>query len=62
MISTPLTVHDYKFLKGDKIYWPTWGAGLAVTMEYCRNRGLGEFGQPSELGAELMKQFEQENR
>lgn len=54
-----LTEYDYGFLKGDKEMWPRWGAGLAVTMEWCKNRGYGTFGDPTELGQKAMKEYEE---
>ncbi len=52
-----LTVHDYEFLRGNKVYWPCWGAALAVTMEWCKNRGYGDFGKPTKRGVEAMEVF-----
>lgn len=54
----PLTEYDYGFLKGDKLMWPQWGAALNVTMEWCYNKGYGDFGQPTEQGLKAMKEYE----
>ena len=53
-----LTEHDYKFLQGDDVYWPGWGAALGVCQEWCRNSGYGEFGKPTDLGKEAMLDYE----
>ena len=54
-----LTEYDYGFLKGDKVMWPSWGAAFGITMEYCKNRGYGNFGEPTELGLKRMKEYEE---
>lgn len=56
--SGPLTEHDYKYLQGDKVFWPSWGAALGVVMEWCRNQGYGEFGTPTERGKKAMEEYE----
>lgn len=53
----PLNVHDYEFLKGNEVYWPSWGAGFATVQEWCRNKGYGDFGKPTKRGIEAMETF-----
>ncbi len=57
----PLTVHDYEFLKGNEVFWPSWGAALGLTMEWCRNMGYGAFGKPTETGKKAMEYYETEH-
>lgn len=56
--SNYLTEYDYKFLKGDKIFWPGWGAAFGVVADYCRNKGYGDFGEPTERGKREMDKYE----
>lgn len=53
-----LTEYDYEFLKGNEVFWPTWGAALGVTLEFCRNSGYGNFGKPTEKGRKAMEEYE----
>ena len=52
--------YEYAFLKGDEEVFPQWGAALSVVYEFCRNQGLGGFGDPTERGRQMMEQYEQE--
>lgn len=54
-----LTEYDYGYLKGDLEMWPQWGAGFGVCMEWCKNRGYGNFGEPTERGLKAMEKYEQ---
>lgn len=58
---TSLTIHDYKYLKGDTDYWPCWGAALGIVYEYCKNNGYGNFGNPTERGKKAMEEYERKN-
>lgn len=53
------TAYDYGFLKGDTEMWPRWGAAMSVVMEYCKNLGLGNFGEPTELGVKVMREYDE---
>lgn len=53
-----LTEFDYEFLAGNKVFWPTWGAALASVFEWCRSKGYGNFGAPTERGRAAMSSFE----
>jgi len=53
--------YEYGYLDGDIEMWPQWGAAFAVTMEYCKNKGLGGFGCPTKLGKKVMKEYEKTN-
>lgn len=53
-----LTEYDYTFLKGDEKAWPHWGAAMSVVMSYCRGKGFGGFGDPTEQGKIAMKEYE----
>lgn len=55
----PLTEYDYEYLRGNTAFWPSWGAALAVTMEWCSNHRYGSFGEPTERGKAAMRHFEQ---
>lgn len=57
----PLTEYDYRFLLGDEVFWPSWGAALGTVMEWCKNQGYGSFGDPTEYGREAMKAYELNN-
>lgn len=54
----PLTLYDYEFLKGNTVFWKVPGAALNVVYEWCKNRGYGAFGAPSDTGRARMKEFE----
>ena len=56
-----LTKYDYGFLKGDEVMYPRWGAALAVVMEWCKNKGYGKFGEPTEAGLKAMEQYEKDH-
>lgn len=55
-----LTPYDYEYLSGAWI-GPT-GAAYNVVMEDCRNAGLGSYGQPTERGKRLMKEFNERSQ
>lgn len=56
-IKESLTSFDYLYLKG------TWegpgGAAYNHVSEWCRNRGYGLYGAPTERGKEAMREYEQ---
>ena len=54
-----LTEHDYKFLQGDDKFWTHGGAALNLCYEWCRNRGYGGYGTPTEAGRKAMKKYEE---
>lgn len=53
-----LTEHDYEFLAGNEVFWPRWGAALSVVSEWCRGKGYGDFGKPTERGRVAMAAYE----
>lgn len=59
-MSTPdhITGLEYSYLQGCKKAWPSWGAAFAAVMEYCNDKGLGEFGAPTKLGEQAMHDYE----
>lgn len=56
-----LTIHDYEFLKGNTVYWPHWGAAFGIVSKWCKNKGFGEFGEPTEQGKKAMEYYERTN-
>lgn len=56
-----LTEYDYRYLLGDAVFWPAWGAALGVVHDWCRNNGYGDFGEPSEKGKAAMEDYERKN-
>lgn len=59
--SSPLTLHDYEYLKGNRVYWATPGAALNNVYEFCKNRGYGSFGAPTSHGKGAMTEYERRN-
>lgn len=58
---TRINKYEYGYLKGDKVMWPSWGAALGVVANFCKNRGYGGFGDPTDLGREVMEEYARED-
>lgn len=53
--------YEYGYLKGDKIMWDKWGAAFTVVAKFCRSRGYGSFDMPTQLGKQMMEEYERAN-
>jgi hypothetical protein len=61
-VGAPINIYEYYYLKGDKDYWPCWGAAYAMCSEWCKSRGYGTFGNPTTAGNARMTEYERDHK